>query len=90
MYLLLKEYDKRGMRTFNVEKLQGILKVPKSFKVYSEFKKKVLKKSEADIDKFTNLEVSFTEKKSNRNHLHHKKEPHRFKGIYRSYKRDLP
>ena len=41
MYLLLKEYAKIGMRTFNVEELQETLKVPKSFKVYSEFKKKV-------------------------------------------------
>jgi len=66
MYLLLKEYDKIGMRTFNVMELQEILKVPKSFKVYSEFKKKVLKKSESDINKFTDLEVSMSEKKVGR------------------------
>ena len=63
MYLLLKEYAKIGMRTFNVEELQETLKVPKSFKVYSEFKKKVLKKSEADINKFTDLEIKHSEKK---------------------------
>ena len=63
MYLLLKEYAKIGMRTFNVEELQETLKVPKSFKVYSEFKKKVLKKSEADINKFTDLEIKLSEKK---------------------------
>jgi plasmid replication initiation protein len=66
MYLLLKEYDKIGMRTFNVEELQDILKVPKSFKVYSEFKKKVLKRAETDINKFTDIEVEFTEKKRGR------------------------
>jgi len=66
MYLLLKEYNKIGMRTFNVEKLQDILKVPKSFKVYSEFKKKVLKRAEIDINKFTDLEVNFSEKKRGR------------------------
>ena len=66
MYLLLKEYDKIGMRTFNVEELQDILKVPKSFKVYSEFKKKVLKRAEIDINKFTDIEVNFTEKKRGR------------------------
>lgn len=66
MYLLLKEYTKIGMRTFNVEELQETLKVPKSFKVYSEFKKKVLKKAEADINKFTDLEIKFSEKKRGR------------------------
>ncbi len=64
MYLLLKEYDKIGMRTFNIEELQKILKVPKSFRErYDNFKREVLKKAEADINKFTDLEVNFTEKK---------------------------
>ena len=53
MYLLLKEYSKIGSRTFHVQYLQEILKVPKSFKVYSEFKLKVLKRAEIDINKFT-------------------------------------
>jgi len=64
MYLLLKEFDKIGIRTFNVEELQNILKVPKSYiNKYSDFKKKVLKKAEIDINKFTDLEVNFSEKK---------------------------
>ena len=64
MYLLLKEYDKIGMRTFNVVELQAILKVPKSYtSKYSDFKKKVLKRAEIDINKFTDIEVNFSEKK---------------------------
>ena len=63
MYLLLKEYDKIGMRTFNVEELQDILKVPKSLKTYSNFNLKVLKRAETDINKFTDLEVKLSEKK---------------------------
>ena len=66
MYLLLKEYDKIGMRTFNVEELQAILKVPKSLKTYSNFNLKVLKRAENDINKFTDIEVKFTEKKRGR------------------------
>jgi len=66
MYLLLKEYDKIGMRTFNVEELQAILKVPKSLKIYNRFKEKVLKRAETDINKFTDIEVNFTEKKRGR------------------------
>jgi len=63
MYLLLKEYNKIGIRTFNVEELQEILKVPKSLKIYNRFKEKVLKRAEIDINKHTDLEVSFTERK---------------------------
>ena len=66
MYLLLKEYNKIGMRTFNVEELQSILKVPKSLKIYNRFKEKVLKRAEIDINKFTDLEVNFSEKKRGR------------------------
>jgi len=66
MYLLLKEYFRIGSRTFKVEYLQEILKVPKSFKIYSEFKIKVLKRAEKDINKFTDLEVNFTERKFGR------------------------
>ena len=64
MYLLLKLHDKKGMRTFNVEELQEILKVPKSHKErYNKFKSSVLKRAEIDINKFTDLEVKMTEKK---------------------------
>ena len=67
MYLLLKEYNKTGMRTFNVEELQEILKVSKSKKEnYDKFKSGVLKKAEKDINKFTDLEVKMTEKKRGR------------------------
>ena len=67
IYLLLKEYDKIGMRTFNVEELQDILKAPKSYiSKYSDFKKKVLKRAEIDINKFTDLEVNLSEKKRGR------------------------
>jgi len=66
MYLLLKEYNKIGIRTFNVEELQNILKVPKSLKIYNRFKEKVLQRAEIDINKFTDLEVDFSEKKRGR------------------------
>ena len=64
MYLLLKEYSKIGSRTFNVEELQEILKVPKSHQDrYSKFKSDVLKRAETDINKFTDLEIKLSEKK---------------------------
>lgn len=67
MYLLLKEYDKIGSRKFNVKELQEILKVPNSHKTrYNKFKQDVLERSEKDINKFTDLEVKFVEKKQGR------------------------
>jgi len=62
IYLLLKKYNKIGKRVFNVEQLQDILKVPKSLKVYADFKRKALKKR--DRYKFTDLEVKLSEKSS--------------------------
>jgi len=64
MYLLLKEYAKIGKRTFDIEELKEILKVPKSKQEkYNKFKSDVLKKAQIDINKFTDLEVNFTERK---------------------------
>ena len=63
MYLLLKQYNKIGSRTFDIEHLQDILKVPNSHKLYSNFKIKVLKRAEIDINKFTDLEVELSERK---------------------------
>jgi plasmid replication initiation protein len=67
MYLLLKLYNKIGSRTFKLKELHEILKVPKSFRDrYDNFKREVLKKSEADINKFTDLEINFIETKKAR------------------------
>lgn len=66
IYLLLKEYSKIGSRTFNVQELQDLLKAPKSMKRYDNFKRQVLNRSQKDINKFTDLEVSFKEKKTGR------------------------
>jgi len=67
MYLLLKQYDRIGHRTFDIKELQETLKVPKSHKErYNKFKSSVLKKAETDINKFTDIEVKMNEKKRGR------------------------
>lgn len=66
VYLLLKEYSKFGVRKFQTEELMEILKVPKSLKIYNRFKEKVLLRAEQDINKYTDLKVSFDEKKFGR------------------------
>jgi len=63
IYLLLKEYSKIGKRTFDVEELQTILKVPKSLKTYSNFKMKVLIRAKKDIDKFSDIKIELQEVK---------------------------
>jgi len=64
IYLLLKEYAKIGKRTFKIEEIQEMLLVPSSYKEkYNKFKVSVLEKAQTDINKFTDLEVEFTEKK---------------------------
>ncbi len=66
VYLLLKEYKNFGVRKFDIEELMDILKVPKSLLRYSQFKQKVLDRAEQDINKYTDLKVSFDEKKVRR------------------------
>ncbi len=57
IYLLLKERFKFGERKFDIEKLQEQLEVPKSFKVYADFKRKVLLQAVKDINKYTDIEI---------------------------------
>jgi len=66
VYLLLKEYSKFGVRKFQTEELMQILKVPKSLRTYADFKRNVLQRAEQDINKYTDLKVSFDEKKVRR------------------------
>ena len=66
VYLLLKEYSKFGVRKFQTEELMEILKVPKSLRTYADFKRNVLQRAEQDINKYTDLKVSFDEKKVRR------------------------
>jgi plasmid replication initiation protein len=67
IYMLLKEYEKIGERTFRVSALQELLKSPKSHSDrYNKFKSAVLEQAVKDINKHTDLEVNFTEIKLGR------------------------
>lgn len=64
IYMFLKERAKFGSRTFEIEELQELLKVPTSYtERYNKFKTAVLMQAVKDINKYTDLEVSFTEEK---------------------------
>lgn len=66
IYMLVKEHAKFGHRTFNVEEMMEMLKVPKSLLNYADFKRKVLNQAKNDINKYTDLEVDFEEIKPSR------------------------
>jgi hypothetical protein len=66
IYMLLKEYSKFGSRTFDVDEMMELLKVPKSLLNYADFKKRVLIQAKNDINKYTDLEVDFKERKLSR------------------------
>lgn len=67
IYMLVKEHAKFGHRTFNVEEMMEMLKVPKSQKTnYGEFKRKVLQQAMSDINKYSDLYVELKEIKPSR------------------------
>jgi len=66
LYQLLKEYEKLTKRTFTVEELQEILQVPKSLKVYADFKRKVLKVAEKELIEYADIFFEFEEIKQGR------------------------
>ena len=71
IYQLLKEYEKIGNRTFALEELQDILKVPKSFrKLYGNFKNKVLKLAEKELREHCDIYFEYEEIKTVRKVTH--------------------
>lgn len=82
IYQLLKEYEKLTKRYFLVEELQELLQVPKSLKRYSQFKQKVLKVAEREINEHTDINITIEEEKEG------KKVVRLIFRIYRSKKAD--
>jgi plasmid replication initiation protein len=66
IYQLLKEYEKLKKRYFNVEELQDLLQVPKSYRRYDNFKRKVLEVAEKEINEHTDLFITIEEEKKGR------------------------
>jgi len=83
IYQLLKEYEKLKIRYFLLEELQNILQVPKSYKIYADFKRKVLQVAERELLEHTDIYFNIEEEKEGRKvsrlifriyHNSHKKE----------------
>ena len=66
IYQLLKEYQKLTQRTFEVEELQEILQVPKSYRPYGKFKEKVLRVAERELIEHADIFFEYDEIKEGR------------------------
>jgi len=66
IYELLKKSEKVGFLEMDLEELQDLLQVPESFKVYADFKRKVLQPTSIEIAKYTDIYFEFKEIKSGR------------------------
>lgn len=64
IYELLKQYEKIGKRTFDVENLKLILGIlPSEYKLYGHFKDKVILKAQSDLIAETDISFEFEEQK---------------------------
>ena len=61
LYELLKTFEYVGEKEFLLEELQDIFKVPKSLKVYGDFKRKTLNVARAEINLKSDLNIEFKE-----------------------------
>jgi plasmid replication initiation protein len=66
VYQLLKEYEKIGSRVISVAELQDMFQVPKSMKVYADFKRYVLNVAMQEINEHTDISFTFKEIKTGR------------------------
>lgn len=70
IYQFLKEYEKLKTRIFELEELQEILQVPKSYQIYNRFKEKALIIAQKEINEHTDLNFDYEEIKSGRKVTH--------------------
>ena len=66
IYELLKKSEKMGYLEIDLVELQELLQVPDSFKVYADFKRKVLQPTSIEIAKYTDIYFEFREIKAGR------------------------
>ena len=67
LYELFRSYSYQSKKNYDIDKLRGLLCV-ENYSKYSEFKRCVLDKSIAEINKYTDLNVSFKPETTGREH----------------------
>lgn len=70
LYTIFKQWEKVGSTIISVEEWQKKLEVPKSLKVYADFKRKVIETAKEQINAKTDLEVNYKEIKTGRKVTH--------------------
>lgn len=63
IYELLKQYERIGIRKFEVKELKEILGINREYKLYGHFKDRVIDKAQSDLKMFTDIQFSYTEVK---------------------------
>ncbi len=66
IYELLKQYETIGSRVFNLDELLQVLQVPKSYHVWRDFNKRVLEPAEKEINKHSDIKISYQPVKTGR------------------------
>jgi plasmid replication initiation protein len=66
IYELLKQYESIGRRKFEVQELKEILGVEHEYPLYANFKQRVIKKAQKDLDENTDIRFTFEELKRSR------------------------
>jgi len=66
MYELLKQFENAGQRRLPLIDLRNILGLGKKYPLYSNFRAKVLEPTVAEINKFTDINISYEEIKQSR------------------------
>lgn len=66
LYDLLNQYRKIGTRRLEISELKKIFRLDKKYKLYADFKKRVIEVALAEIHAKTDLVVTFTEEKRGR------------------------
>ena len=61
IYELLKQYEKLRTRTFDVSELKEILGINKEYKLYANFKQRVVDKAQKDLEEFTDIRFVYEE-----------------------------
>ena len=61
IYELLKQYEKLRTRTFDVIELKEILGINKEYKLYANFKQRVVDKAQKDLEEFTDIRFVYEE-----------------------------
>ncbi len=65
IYMLLKQYAPIGERTFEYVELREILGIKEEeYKLYSDFKGRVLERAKIDVNDHTDLQISYVDKKT--------------------------